>query len=171
MNKGILALALAFGVLPIGALAQNSNAAPPSDAQRQAMRQTFEQFAQQKRQLHEQMRYQILSSLSVVHRRAIAAEIGNLAISPNPDIQSAVRRIDALLSSGERARIMSAHEAYKTQSHQLHEQMMSAMQSQMPGHQMPQHHDMHAEQSMHQNDAGYILLRALTMHDDHDRMH
>ena len=81
MNRSLLALALALGVTPVAALAQDTNAPAPTAEQRQAMQQTFQQFAQQEGQLHEQMRTQILSALTPVHRRAVGATIGNLAIA------------------------------------------------------------------------------------------
>jgi hypothetical protein len=171
MKKSILALAFAVSALPLAALAQDTNApAAPTPEQRQAMRQTFERFAQQEGQLHQQMRSQILSSLSQVHLRAVAATIGQLAISADPDTQAAAKRIDQMLSPAERQRIMTAHETFRTQSRQLHDQMRTAMQSEMPaGHapmgpngQMMQHPPL---------DAGTILLMALTPHPMMGMMH
>jgi hypothetical protein len=168
MNRSILALALALSVIPISALAQDTNApSGPTDQQRQAMHQTFERFAQQEEQLHQQMRLQILSSLSSVHRRAVAATIGELAIAENPDQQSAAKRLDSILSPGEQQRILAAHEAFKAQSRQLHEQMRTELQSEMPA----AHADMmnHGQQNgaMPQNrqlDAGTLVLMALSPH-------
>ncbi len=164
MKNSLLALALALGIMPIAALAQDTNAPPAmTDQQRQEMHQTFERFAQQEMQLHQQMRSQILSSLSPVHLRAVGATIGNLAIEQNPDMQAAARQIDRLLSPGERQRVMNAHEAFRSQSRQLHDQMRSEMQSMMPGHP-----DMEKpENGMMQRppqDAGTILLMALSPH-------
>jgi hypothetical protein len=165
MKNSLLALALALGIMPIAALAQDTNAPPAmTDQQRQAMHQTFERFAQQEMQLHQQMRSQILSSLSPVHLRAVGATIGNLAIEQNPDVQAAARRIDQILSGGERQRVMAAHEAFRSQSRQLHDQMRSEMQSMMP----PGHSDMEKpENGMMQRppeDAGTILLMVLSPH-------
>ena len=127
---------LALSVSPTAALAQDTGARPALTAdQRQAMRQTFEQFAQQEKQLHEQMRSQILSSLSPVHLRAVAATIGDLAIEQNPDPQAAAKRLDQILSPGERQRIITAHSSFAQQSRQLHDQMRTQLQSEMPaGH-------------------------------------
>lgn len=164
MNKSFFALALALSVLPVAALAQDSNAAapgPPTDAQRQQMHQTMMQFAQQEEQLHQQMRTQILSSLSPVQRRAVAAEIGNLVISPNPDPAATAQRIDAVLSPGARQRILAAHTAFATQSRALHEQMKTQMQQMMPDRQMPDHPMPSAQMRAQMNDAGWILLHAL----------
>jgi hypothetical protein len=166
MNKGIIALALALSVLPISALAQNSNATTPTNAQWQQMHQAFEQYGQQKMQLRQQMRFQMISAMSPVHRRAVGTLIGELAITPNPDFQTAAKRIDAMLSGGEQQRILAAHNNYESQSRQLHDQMRQQMQSMMPaGHDMK-----HDEESRPrpQLDAGTLLLMGLSPHDmDH----
>jgi hypothetical protein len=165
MNKSILALALAVGLMPIAVLAQDTNGpSTPTADQRQAMRQTFEQFAQQEEQLHQQMRWQILSALSPVHRRAVAATIGELAISPNPDSQAAAQRLDQILSPGERQRILAAHASFAAQSRQLHDQMRSQLQSEMPaGHSdwMNRWGQKGATQQRAQLDAGTLLLMSL----------
>ncbi len=86
MNKSFFSLVLAVSMLPATALAQNTNAPPAlTDQQKQAMRATFERYGAQEQQLHQQMRYQILSALTPVHRRELASLIGSLAIDPNPD--------------------------------------------------------------------------------------
>lgn len=173
MNKSFLALALALSVLPTAAFAQDANApAPPSDAQRQAMHQTFEKYGQQFEQLHQQMRGQILSEISPMHLRAIGATIGELAIAQNPDTQAAAKQIDRILSSGERSRIMSSANSFHTQMRQLHEQMRTEMQSQMPaGRQMPMNGQPKNGMMMHPpSDAGTILLMALSPHPMMDMM-
>ena len=128
------------------------------------MRQTAQQFFQQEEQLHQQMRSQILSALSPVHRRAVAATIGNLAVAENPDLQAAARQLDQTLTPAEKQRILSAHETFKNQSMQLHEQMRAAMASEMPaGH--PMMAGNHTMTNMHPpTDAGSILLMALAPH-------
>lgn len=164
MKNSLLALALALGMMPIATLAQDTNAPPAmTDQQRQAMHQTFERFAQQEMQLHQQMRLQILSSLTPVHLRAVGATIGNLAIEQNPDMQAAAKQIDRTLSPGERQRVLTAHEAFRAQSRQLHEQMRSEMQNMMPSGRP----EMKPENGMMQRppqDAGTILLMALSPH-------
>lgn len=162
MKRSLLALALAVGMMPMAALAQDTNApAAPTDQQRQAMHQTFERFAQQEMQLHQQMRSQILASLSPVHLRAVAATIGNLAVEENPDPQAAAKRLDLILSGSERQRVMAAHDAFKTQSMALHQQMRTELQNEMPaGHPaMDQHKGMMQHGPA---DAGTILLSALS---------
>lgn len=172
MKNSLLALALALGMMPIAVLAQDTNAPPAmTDQQRQAMHENFERFAQQEMQLHQQMRSQILSSLSPVHLRAIAATIGNLAIEQNPDVTGAARQLDRILSPGERQRVMAAHETFRSQSQQLHDQMRSQMQSMMPAG----HGDMmkpgSGMMSRMPQDAGTILLMALSPHPMMDMMH
>ncbi|HZV77904.1 MAG TPA: hypothetical protein VFF63_09130 [Candidatus Babeliales bacterium] len=136
MNIKLFALALVLSLVPAAALAQDSNAPPQlTPAQRQAMHQTFEQFAQQEEQLHQQLRYQILSALTPVHRREVGATIGELAISANPDLDAAAKRLDAMLSAGEQQRILAAHSSFVEQSRQLHDQLHAALESQLPaGH-------------------------------------
>jgi hypothetical protein len=167
MSKSFFALALALSLIPAVALAQDTNTSQqPTDAQRQAMHQMHEQFEQSERQLHDQLRSQVLSGLTPAHRRAIAAEIGNLVISPNPDIDAAAKQIDAILSPGERQRILEAHAAYASQARELHEQMKSQLQSEMPDFQpSTRDHMMTAAMQMQMRDPGWILLRALPPHE------
>ena len=126
------------------------------------MHQVFERYGQQEQQLHQQFREQVLSSLTPAHRRAVAATIGELAIEANPDVQAAARRLDQILSGGERARIMQAHSAFKTQTAQLHEQMRSDMQRIMPDHPAMDHP--RNGMAHHTPDAGAIVLMALSPH-------
>jgi outer membrane translocation and assembly module TamA len=168
MNRSIFALVAAFGIMPVAGLAQDTNSptAPTAD-QRQAMRQTFQQFAQQEKQLHQQMRSQILSSLSPVHLRSVAATIGELAIEQNPDPQAAAKRLDQLLSPGERQRILAAHSSFDQQSRQLHEQMRTQLQSEMPAGQPSWTDHGQPNGAMAQRtqfDAGTVLLMALSPH-------
>lgn len=173
MNRSFLALALALSVLPTAALAQDTGARPAmTDQQRQAVHQAFAQFAQQEQQLHQQFRSQVLSSLTAVHRRAIAATIGELAMEANPDFQAAAKRIDQILSPAERSRIMQAHQMFSTQRRQLRDQMKSDLERIMPA----DHPMNHTEKSVqHANpDTGTILLMTLSPHpmmEMHGMMH
>ena len=64
-SKSFFALALALSLIPAVALAQDTNAPQqPADAQRQAMHQMHRQFEQSERQLHDQLRSQVLSGLT-----------------------------------------------------------------------------------------------------------
>ncbi len=166
MNRKTLALGLALSVFPLAALAQETSAPPaPTADQRQAMHQTLQRFVQQEEQLHQQMRWQILSALSPVHRRAVGATIGELAIAQSPDVAGTARRLDQMLSPAERQRIIMAHSSFATQSRQLHEQMRTELQGEMPaGHPGFMSHGSQngAMPSHRQLDAGTLLLMALT---------
>ena len=109
MKKSFFPLALALSILPATALGQNAGAPPQmTDQQKQAIHATFERYGAQEMQLHQQLRYQILSALTAVHRRELASVIGALAIDPNPDVQAAATRIDRALLPYERQRILAA---------------------------------------------------------------
>jgi hypothetical protein len=167
MNKCYFALALALSVLPVNALAQDTNGPPQlSDQQKQAMRATFERYGAQEEQLHQQMRYQVLSAVTAVHRRELASLIGELAIEPNPDFTGAAARIDRALLPSERQRILAAHQAFETQRRQLHEQMRTELQSELPaGH--PNWGNGPKNGSAPQRrqlDAGTIVLMTLSPH-------
>jgi hypothetical protein len=165
MNKSFFALAIALSVLPVAAAAQDNQPQLTPD-QRQALQQTFQRYGAQEEQLHQQMRYQMLSTLSPVHRRAVAATIGELAISPDPDLDGAAKRLDQMLSSYERTRILAAHQAFVDQSRQLHEQMRTEIQSELPadhpawtGHGPP-----NGRMTPPNFDAGTLLLMELSPH-------
>ncbi len=178
--KSLFALALALSIIPITALADDDAAMSTlTPAQRQAVHQTFQRFESQKEQLHQQMRLQILQSLTPVHRRVVASTIGELAVSPNPDPATAARRIDALLSPGERQRVIAAHNSMRSQGMQLHDQMVNELRGELPADMQSQltkrGNDMkQKEESMShmQTDAGMILLHVLSSHDmgDHGGM-
>ncbi len=166
MNKSFLALALALSVLPIAAHADVNGAAQMTPDQRQTMRQTFERFAAQEEQLHQQMRFDVLEAMTPMHRRAVGATIGDLAIESNPDPAAAAKRIDAILSPGERQRIVAAHSSFFAQSRQLREQMRDQMRSTMPSNGQPPMMD-HARANgtpPMERDAGMVLLGALSPH-------
>jgi hypothetical protein len=167
MNKKYFALALALSALPVAAYAQNSDTRPQlTDQQKQALRTTFERYRAQEEQLHEQMRYQILSALTPAHRRELASLIGELAIEPNPDLQAAATRIDRALLSYEQQRILAAHQAFEMQSRQLHEQMRSELQNELPAGQSRWGNGPHngPPPQQRQLDAGTIVLMSLTPH-------
>jgi hypothetical protein len=166
MNKSFFALALALSVLPVTALAQNTSGPPQlTDQQKQAMRATFDRYRAQEEQLHQQMRYQILAALTAVHRRELASLIGELAIEPNPDLRDAAARIDRALLSSERQRILAAHQTLETQSRQLHEQMRTELQSELPaGYPSWRGSGNRPMPQQSQLDAGAIVLMTLTPH-------
>ena len=166
MKTVFFALSLALTMLPVAALADTTPpGAPPAPtaAQRQAMFQTFRAFGQKEGQLHQQMRSQMLSSLTPAHRTAVANAIGQLAISTNPNPQTAAKQLDALLSQSERQRILSSFSSFRSQSKTLHEQLKTQMRSEMPAGGPPHEHPMmqrlnHPARTL---DAGTILLKVL----------
>jgi hypothetical protein len=164
MNRKLLALALTLSAIPIAAAADDNNAPSQlSPAQQQAVHQTFERFASQEEQLHMQMRAQILGSMSPVHVRAVGATIGDLAIAANPDPAAAAKRLDMILSPGERQRVLATLTSFFQQSRQLHDQMRTELRSEMPADaHPPSNHDKDHQMPHMQLDAGTVLLAALS---------
>ena len=166
MNRQILALALVLSVVPVAALAQDTSApAAPTADQRQAMRSDVAALRSARRSAPSADALANTFGAQPVHRRAVGATIGELAIAQSPDIQGAAKRLDEMLSGAERQRIVAAHAAFEAQSRQLHEQMRTELQSEMPanhpqfmGHR-PQNGAMPQRPQL---DAGTLLLMALT---------
>ena len=135
--------AVAVVSLPLGALASEPNASMPgpgmggmmaqklglTPAQMQAMDQIMQQTGQQMEQLHAQARLKVLNAISPAHRQLLAQVIGNLAISPNPDRQAAVRQLNAALSPSEAQAVLSVHAATEQQMHQIMENTHQRMQA------------------------------------------
>jgi hypothetical protein len=168
MSKSYFALVFAgLSVLPAAAFAQSAGG-PPSltDQQRQAMHATFERYGAQEEQLRQQMRGEILSSLTSIHRRELATLIGELAIDPNPDLAGAAARIDRALLPSERQRILNAHQTFEAQRRQLHEQMRAELQSELPAARQGWDNGPHngSAPQHRQLDAGTIVLMTLTPH-------
>ena len=112
----VAALALATFV-PAGAFAQPAPPPPPPMAAPPAANW------QQMMALHQQERAKILEALTPEHRSLLANLVGQLAISPNPDVDDAAAKLNAALSPGERDAIMKIHQDTRT-----------AMQASMQGH-------------------------------------
>jgi hypothetical protein len=169
MKHLCLALALALIALPVTALADDNPPAPASQpgltpAQRQAMFKTMQTFRDKERQMHQQMRAQILGALSPEHRTAVAGVIGEMVISDNPDPVAAAKQIDSVLSLGEQRAILTAHTSFVTQSQALMQQMHAQLQSQLPAGTQPHPHwatEMHHPPSAIANDAGSVLMMVL----------
>lgn len=154
-------------VIPIAAAADDNNGPPQlTPTQRQALHQTFERFAAQEEQLHLQMRAQILNSLTPIHRRAVGATIGDLAIAADPDPDAAAKRLDMILSPGERQRLLTAHTSFYQESRQLHDQMRDELRSEMPAdaHPPSRNHDGDNRMANMRPDAGAVLLGVLSPH-------
>ncbi len=59
-------------------------------------------------QLHQQARSQMLAALTPQHRALLGSIVGQLATSNAPDVQGAIRQLDAALSPREAQTILSA---------------------------------------------------------------
>lgn len=175
MRKVLLALSLALTFLPVAALADDANPPGPpavTPQQRQAMFNTFETFRRQEDQLHQQMRAQILGSLSAAHRTAVADLIGRLAITANPDPAAAAKQLDAILSQREQQQILAAHNAFRERSKTLHEQMRAQLEKQLPaggpgpfgGEHTGGPMGMQGQRPSASFDAGTVLLMSLSPH-------
>jgi hypothetical protein len=168
MKKLWITLALALVAMPLAALADGNDAAaaaPPTmtPAQRQAVMKTMQTFRDKERQMHQQMRSQILAALSPGHRTAVAGVIGEMVIAENPDPVAAAKQIDGILSPGEQQAILAAHTSFVTQSQQLMQQMHSQLQSEMPAGAQGHHWSndgMHPPSNL-ANDAGGVLMMVL----------
>jgi hypothetical protein len=164
-----LALALALVAAPVAALADDNPPAAPASAltpaQRQAMYKTMQTFRDKERELHQQMRSQILSALTPAHRNAVAGVIGEMVIADKPDPIAAAKQIDGVLSPGEQQAILAAHNAFVSQSQTLLQQMHAQLQSELPPAAMQGHphgeNDMHRPPSSVANDAGSVLMMVL----------
>jgi len=156
-----------------------SPAAPAAPPQRQApspaMRAAMQQARQQMEQIHLQARNQMLASLSPAHRTAVANIIGQMAISPNPDMAVAARQIDALLSQPEGQAILRTHSQAMTATQTLRTQMRTQFENSLTPDQRAQMEARRAQFAQaHPNgmpqraarpgatDPGAILLRNLT---------
>ncbi len=109
------------------------------------------------------MRAQILSALTPVHLRAVGATVGELAIAANPDPAAAAKRIDMILSPGERQRVLATLSSFLQQSRQLHDQMRTELSSELPaGHPPSMDRDKEHQMANARPDAGTALLGALS---------
>lgn len=130
MKRFIFAiLAVALLSVPAAVLADD-NGPPAPTPQMQAAFQNLEQAHARVEQLHSQARLAMLNTLSLAHRTLLAQIVGQLAISPNPDVNAAARTLDAALSQSEGRSILSIASSLESQSRQImdaaHQQLMNA---------------------------------------------
>ncbi|MBV8601401.1 MAG: hypothetical protein JO359_07540 [Candidatus Eremiobacteraeota bacterium] len=119
MNRFFIAALGAALIVPVAALAQPAPpvappppmAAPPGADWQQMM------------QLHQQERAKVLAALTPEHRTLLANLVGQLAISPTPDVDGAAAKLNAALSPGEKDAIGK-----------IHDETRAAMQASMQGH-------------------------------------
>jgi len=164
------------GTAPAAAAPGAEREAPSAD-QMAAMRQAHEKM----QALHQQMRVQMLGSLSAGHRNAVANIIGQLAVSAEPDPRGAAAKIDALLSSGEKQSIANAlnneRQSRTTLMESIHQQMLASapadqraeMQARMDEH-AARMKDMMTRMASQPMDPGMELLH-LGIGEEHDVMY
>lgn len=116
------------------------------------MRQQFKQMHRQMKQIRIAERTQILAALSPADKSLLAQVVGQLAVSPTPDIRGAVARLDAALSSSEKQEIVSAAQSAHTQMRND----MQALRKSMPH--APAGHPAMRAKAARTPDAGRILL-------------
>lgn len=87
---------------------------------------------QQMRQMHEQLRSQILGYLTPSSKALLAQIAGELATSPNPNYDAAASRLDGALSATEKKNILDAANVMRAKMRS----MMSSMPNAPPGHPM-----------------------------------
>ena len=127
--------ALGVALLPTAAFADTTPAAAPpgrpdlTDAQRGQMESAMRAGMQQMERLHVQERTSIIGSLSAAHRAALANIIGNLALTPNPDRETAARQIDAMLSQSEARSVLTTHMQARSQEKTLRDAQRQAFLS------------------------------------------
>ena len=174
MRKLWLALILALLALPAVARADDNTSAaavPPTltPAQRQAISTTVRAFRDKEKQMHQQLRSQILGSLSPDHRTAVANVIGQMVISASPDPDAAAKQIDAVLSPAERQSILAAHGTFVTQTQTLMQQMHAQLQKELPAGASGHMHggmgmSSHSSMDGAATDAGTVLMLVLAHH-------
>ncbi len=109
--KRIALFSIALLASPTLALAQQAPAMQPPGAGAPAGMPNRAGFAQ----LHQQVRSQMLASLTAQHRALLANIVGQLATSATPDVAGAVRQLDAALSPQESRTILNAEASMRAQ--------------------------------------------------------
>ena len=139
MKALIAALSLGFLLSPALVMADDATApagAPPPPSP--AMRQAMEQARSQMLQMNLQARQQMLASLTPAHRAAFANIVGQLAISPNPNLPAAAQQIDRLLTQAEGQAILRTHTSLRTQQKAMMDQMRAQFEASLTPEQLAQ---------------------------------
>jgi hypothetical protein len=152
-----------------GAAPPGPRFSPPSDAQRRAMRDAMTKIHTQMAQIHTQTRTQMLAALSPAHRAQLATIVGTLATSTTPDRRAAAKRLDSMLSSTEKQKIVSLANTERTQMRSTMQAARSQMEANMPPEMKARMEQRRAQGSKQQGQrprrerrtptAGSILLR------------
>ena len=133
--KLILPFIFAMAVTP--ALAGAQTVAPDTAMPPRPNMAAMQQLHAQMKQIHDQSRAQILASLSPAHRALLANIVGQLAISPAPNRDAAVRALDAALTPIEARNIVGVETAARTQSRAL----MTSARAQFEASMTPEQRD------------------------------
>lgn len=174
MKKPIFAILMVAAMsLPSAVLADDNTIFISQDTpspQMQAAFQAMQQAHARVEQLHAQARNAMLNSLTPAHRSLLAEVVGQLAISPNPDVNAAGRTLDSALSPNESRSILGISSSLESQARQImqavHQQLMSAQPQGQAGQSQPQGEHMHAGwtgdgmREARPTDPGTILLLA-----------
>jgi len=97
-----------------------------------AMMKQMQTSMQQMRGWRQAERASMLGALSGAHRAYLASVVGALAIAAKPDPKAAAAKIDAMLTSGERAAILTAQKTYQAKVMTAHRAMFKSMSAAMP---------------------------------------
>ena len=138
-----LALAVLFSV-PLAAVAQTMEPAtappapaapppppagghgrwgPPDPARMEQFRKMHDQMAT----IHKAERAKMLAALTPAHRTLLANVAGQLAIATDPNPDAAAAKLDASLSSSEKATILKIHQDARAQMKSAMQQMETSM--------------------------------------------
>jgi len=180
MNRLLAALSVAVFMTPGLALAQSTSSTPspapmqrpqrmtrpaPDQGQMMIHRMRAMQLRLQMAQLHRQARSQMLAALSSGHRTLLETVIGQLALSDHPDRKAAAAKLDATLSSSEKAAILRIHSETMAKARAMHDNFAKQMLSNMPADVRAQAEQLHATMSQEMAnrpkrtpDAGRLLL-------------
>lgn len=113
-------------------------------------------------QLQAQARHSMLNVLTPAHRTLLAQVVGQLAIASTPDVASAVKLLDANLSSGEAQAMLSISASLEQQTRQVMEsaraQMMKALPSGIPPPGQMGMRSTHPQNDQRRTDPGAVLL-------------
>jgi len=125
-------------------------------------------------QLHAQARVSMLNALSPAHRNLLAQVVGQLVISPSPDLAAGAKALDTNLTPVEAKSVLNVQTSFDQQARQIMESVRQQMRGGMQGSQGP--HGQYAMRGMAPpeetpTDAGLVLLgmagRTLDPHAGH----
>lgn len=107
---------------PAHAWPTKSGITPADLAQLEAFGVKFRATFERQQALMERSRAALFAAVTPTHRPMVAQIIGELAMSSTPDATVAAKRIDAVLSTAEKAAVLAAFEAPRAEMAALREQ-------------------------------------------------